>query len=79
VIPVLDQNGLTILDHEETIREDASLEGLAKLSPSFEMMGEFGFDAVAQLKYTSVENQPRAYTGQLIRHRRRRCTDPRWF
>lgn len=62
VIPVTDQNGLNILDHEETIREDASMEALAKLSPSFEMMGEFGFDAVAQLKYTNVEKINHVHT-----------------
>jgi len=62
IIPVTDQNGLMILDHDETIREDASMEGLAKLSPSFEMMGDFGFDAVAQLKYTSVEKINHVHT-----------------
>jgi len=62
VIPVLDQNGLLILDNDETIREDANLESLAKLPLSFEMMGEFGFDAVAQLKYTSVEKINHVHT-----------------
>jgi acetyl-CoA C-acetyltransferase len=54
-MPVVDQTGLTILDFDETIREDASMEAMKKLEPSFAMMGEFGFDAVAMLKYTSVE------------------------
>ena len=62
IIPVTDQNGLNILDHDETIREDASLEALAKLSPSFEMMGELAFDAVAQLKYTAVEKINHVHT-----------------
>lgn len=62
VIPVLDQNGLTILDTDETIREDASMEAMAKLSPSFAMPGEFGFDAVAMLKYTSVEQINHVHT-----------------
>jgi acetyl-CoA C-acetyltransferase len=55
IMPVVDQTGLTILDFDETIREDASMEAMKKLEPSFAMMGEFGFDAVAMLKYTSVE------------------------
>lgn len=55
IIPVLDQNGLVVLDNDETIREDATMEAMQKLQPSFAMMGEFGFDAVAMLKYTSVE------------------------
>lgn len=62
VIPVVDQNGLTILDTDETIREDASMEAMAKLSPSFAMPGEFGFDAVAMLKYTSVEQINHVHT-----------------
>ena len=62
VIPVKDQNGLLILDNDETIREDANLESLAKLPLSFEMMGEFGFDAVAQLKYTDVEKINHVHT-----------------
>jgi len=62
VIPVKDQNGLLILDNDETIREDANIESLAKLPLSFEMMGEFGFDAVAQLKYTNVEKINHVHT-----------------
>jgi acetyl-CoA C-acetyltransferase len=55
VIPVKDLNGLTILDHDEYIRSDATLEGLAGLKPSFEQMGLMGFDATALRKYTTVE------------------------
>ncbi len=62
IIPVLDQSGLTILDNDETIREDASMAAMAKLDPSFAMMGEFGFDAVAMLKYTSVEQINHVHT-----------------
>jgi acetyl-CoA C-acetyltransferase len=62
IVPVTDQNGLLILDNDETIREDANLESLAKLPLSFEMMGEFGFDAVAQLKYTDVEKINHVHT-----------------
>lgn len=62
VIPVKDQNGLMILDHDETVRPDASMEAMAKLQPSFEMVGELGFDAVAQLKYTEVEKIQHVHT-----------------
>jgi acetyl-CoA C-acetyltransferase len=62
IVPVRDQNGLLILGEDETIREDATMEGLAKLGASFEMMGEFGFDAVAQLRYTSVEKINHVHT-----------------
>lgn len=55
VIPVVDQNGLTILDHDEHVRP-TTVEGLAGLNPSFAMMGEMGgFDAVALQKYHWVE------------------------
>jgi acetyl-CoA C-acetyltransferase len=62
LVPVYDQNDLLILDTDETIREDASLEAMAKLDPSFAMPGEFGFDAVAMLKYTTVEQINHVHT-----------------
>ncbi|GEL20440.1 acetyl-CoA C-acetyltransferase [Pseudonocardia asaccharolytica] len=56
VVPVRDRNGLTILDRDEHIRANASLESLAGLTPSFAMMGEAGgFDAVALQRYHWVE------------------------
>ncbi|MGQ0464594.1 MAG: acetyl-CoA C-acetyltransferase [Sporichthyaceae bacterium] len=56
VIPVRDRNGVVVLDHDETIRPDASVESMGKLSASFEMMGELGgFDAVILQKYHWVE------------------------
>ena len=56
VIPVKDLNGLTILDHDETIRPDTTPEGLAGLKASFADMGsQAGFDDVALEKYHWVE------------------------
>ncbi|TNC83012.1 MAG: acetyl-CoA C-acetyltransferase [Oleiphilus sp.] len=55
VIPVTDRNGLTILDHDELIRADSTVETLAALKPSFQMMGEMGFDGVARERYPQVE------------------------
>ncbi len=56
VLPVTDVNGLTILDHDEMIRETA-MENLAALRPSFQQMGEVmpGFDKVALMKYPDLE------------------------
>ncbi|QZY29036.1 acetyl-CoA C-acetyltransferase [Nocardioides coralli] len=52
VVPVKDQNGLTVLDHDELVRPDTSPEGLAGLKPSFAQMGaDAGFDDVALEKY----------------------------
>ena len=55
VIPVKDIAGLALLDRDETIRENASLEAMAKLEPSFVTIGAMGFDATALRKYTTVE------------------------
>jgi acetyl-CoA C-acetyltransferase len=55
VIPVKDVNGLTVLDNDEYIRPDTTLETLAQLKPSFEQMGQMGFDATALRKYTTLE------------------------
>ncbi len=55
LVPVRDVNGLIVLDHDETVRGDTSVEGLASLKPSFEMMGQMGFDATCQLRYPQVE------------------------
>ncbi|MDE2593840.1 MAG: acetyl-CoA C-acetyltransferase [Burkholderiales bacterium] len=55
VIPVKDIAGLTMLAKDETIRQGTSVESLAKLNSSFEMMGTMGFDATALDKYTTIE------------------------
>ena len=57
VIPVMDQNGLPILDHDEYMRPGTDMQGLGALNPSFQQMGEVmpGFDAVAKLKYPHLE------------------------
>jgi acetyl-CoA C-acetyltransferase len=54
-IPVTDQNGVVILDHDEFIRGDTTVEGLGNLKASFQMMGSMGFDDTAKLKYPQVE------------------------
>ncbi|WP_374634674.1 acetyl-CoA C-acetyltransferase [Paracoccus sp. (in: a-proteobacteria)] len=58
IVPVLDQNGLTILDRDEYMRPGTSLEDLAKLKASFKDMGESmpGFDKVAMLKYPHLDH-----------------------
>ena len=55
VVAVKDLNGMTWLDRDETVRPGTSVESLAKLNPSFEMMGAMGFDSMALDKYTTVE------------------------
>lgn len=55
IIPVRDQNGVVILDRDEHVRGNTTVESLAGLKPSFQMMGEMGFDGVAREKYHYVE------------------------
>lgn len=57
IVPVTDQNGLTILDRDEYMRPGTSVDDLAKLKPSFKEMGEVmpGFDKVAMLKYPHLD------------------------
>ncbi len=56
VLPIVDHVGDVLLDHDETVRADATLESLASLNPAFAMMGDqAGFDDVALLKYPEVE------------------------
>ncbi len=62
LVPVEDQNGLSILEHDEHIRHDITIEGLKGLNPSFEMMGNMGYDAVALQKYTDVETINHVHT-----------------
>ena len=57
IVAVKDQNGLTILDHDEYMRPGTDMQALGSLNPAFQAMGEVmpGFDAVAKLKYPHLE------------------------
>ena len=57
VIEIKDQNGLTILDHDEYMRPQTDMQSLGALNPAFQQMGEVmpGFDKVALLKYPHLE------------------------
>ena len=64
VVPVRDQNGLLILDHDEHMRPDTTLEGLGKLKTAFDGIGAMGgFDDVALQKYHYVEKINHIHTG----------------
>ncbi|CRM40397.1 acetyl-CoA C-acetyltransferase [Pseudomonas asgharzadehiana] len=62
LIAVQDQNGIVLLDHDEFIRGDSTLDGLGKLKPSFEMIGQMGFDATALRVYSHVERIRHVHT-----------------
>ena len=55
VVPVKDINGLVILDNDEYMRPETTLESLAQLKPSFQEQGEkFGFNSVILQRYPEV-------------------------
>jgi len=63
IVPVRDRNGLTILDHDEHMRE-TTMEGLSGLKASFAGIGEMGgFDAVALQKYHWIEKIDHVHHG----------------
>ena len=62
VVPVKDINGVAILEQDDFIKPDTTLEGLAGLKPSFEMMGQFGFDDIILSKYTTLDRVNHVHT-----------------
>lgn len=56
IMPVRDVNGLVVLDRDEHMRPETTIESLAKLEPAFKLQGErAGFDAVALQRYPQLE------------------------
>ena len=57
IVPVKDQNGLTILATDEYMRPGTDMQVLGRLDPSFKGMGEVmpGFDKIAMMKYPHLE------------------------
>jgi len=62
VVPVRDCNGLTILERDDFIKPDTTMEALAGLRASFEQAGQLGFDDVILAKYTTLEKINHVHT-----------------
>jgi len=62
IVPVRDQNGLLLLDRDQLVRPDTSLEGLGQLKSSFAGLGELGFDNVTRERYPQVERIEHVHT-----------------
>ncbi len=62
VVPVKDKNGITILDQDDFIKPDTSMAGLAALKPSFEAMGQYGFDDIIIRKYNTLQKVNHVHT-----------------
>jgi len=64
IVAVRDRLGRVVLERDEHLRPDTTLEGLAGLRPAFEIPGQqAGFDAVAMQRYPEVESIDHVHTG----------------
>ena len=56
VVPVRDRSGLVILDRDEHLRPESTVESLGKLEPSFAKVAKLaGFDRVVLQRYPDIE------------------------
>ena len=56
VVPVQDFVGLTLIERDETIRPETTVESLSALKPAFTEMGlKYGYDSVALQRYPQLE------------------------
>lgn len=62
LIPITDINGLLILDKDENVYPNTTLEALAGLPLAFDEVGINGFDAVATKKYAMIEKVRHVHT-----------------
>ncbi len=62
VLTITDINGLPILEKDELIRPNTTVEALADLNPAFANVGSMGFDAIALKKYPFLERINHVHT-----------------
>ncbi len=55
MVPVAGDEGVTLLEHDEHMRPQTTLEALAALPPAFAEMGAAGYDEIALRKYPALE------------------------
>ena len=55
IMPVKDVIGMEVLDHDEFMRPETTMQSLGALKPSFAQIGDIGFDNVAIQKYPEIE------------------------
>ena len=55
IIPIKDKIGRVMLDHDEHMRPETTVEDLVRLKSSFNDMGELGFNSVIMQKYPEIE------------------------
>ncbi|GAA6194075.1 acetyl-CoA C-acetyltransferase [Phaeobacter sp. NW0010-22] len=62
VVPVKDENGITILQRDDFIKPATDMQKLGSLNPSFAQMGGFGYDDMALAKYPQVSKINHVHT-----------------
>ena len=55
IVPVLDQSGIVLLERDEHMRPQTTLESLAGLKPAFVKQGESGYNSVVLQRYPQVD------------------------
>jgi acetyl-CoA C-acetyltransferase len=62
-IAIKDINGVVVLDHDENVRPNTTMEDLAKLNPAFEIHSKMlGHEAIAIDRYPQLESVPCVHT-----------------
>ncbi len=62
IVPVKDENGISILERDDFIKPETDMQRLGALNPSFAKIGAMGFDQVALRKYVEVETINHVHT-----------------
>ncbi|GAA0684516.1 acetyl-CoA C-acetyltransferase [Marinobacterium maritimum] len=62
VVPVRDLNGIAIIERDDFIKPDTTLEALGNLRASFEKLGAMGMDEMLLAKYPQVEHINHVHT-----------------
>lgn len=62
LVPMIDYVGEPILAHDEIVKPDTTLEGLAKLKVRFQRAGAMGFDAIALRRYPQIRKINHVHT-----------------
>jgi acetyl-CoA C-acetyltransferase len=62
LVPVLDEYGAIVLDHDEHMRPNTTMADLAQLRPAFAKIGEQSFDEIALQVYPQLEHVEHVHT-----------------
>ena len=62
IMPVKDVVGMTVLDHDEFIRPETTMQSLGALKAAFTFHGDLGFDSIALQRYPEFENVEHVHT-----------------